>query len=366
MESLDPEVKKVVDQINSEVCDGALFTGDDEEKLEIKWVPTGLISLDLAAQASEGSGGIPLGRVTEIYGPEKTGKTSIALSTIAQAQQMGLQCAFFDNENSYNPHYAEMHGINNKQVIFGQNETGETSIDAIEALVVSDAVDVIIVDSVAGFATKEELTKNMDDQQMADRARMWSKAMRKLKGKLNRHDCALILINQLRENVGQMFGNPEITPGGRALKHNADMRIDVRRRDSFSEGSGDDLRVFGHIIRARIVKNKVGVNWGVAFMDLYYDSGFDKVKDLIVSGQRTGVIKKSGGWRKYRPLGTDDDDKVIKGNGVANFMEALNNMNNEELLFQEIRERILEDRTEPLYYKEELEEDVEEDDIEEE
>lgn len=207
---MDDDIRKVVDKINDNVSEESmLFTleGENKDRLDIDWISSGLISFDLAVQTDEGPGGFPRGRVIEIYGPEKAGKSSLAISGMAEAQKQGIQCAYFDNENGYNPHFAEKLGVDNEKVIFGQNEMGETSLDAIEALVVSGEVGYIVVDSIAGFATKEELTSNMDDKQMADRARMWSKAMRKLKGKLNRNNCALVLVNQLRENVGQMFGN---------------------------------------------------------------------------------------------------------------------------------------------------------------
>ncbi len=208
------ELESVLKKINSKCGEDTLFTGDDEEKLKIDWISTGLLSLDLATQPHQGSGGIPVGRLIEIYGPQGSGKTSIALSTIAEAQKMGKKCCFLDNENAYNSEFAEMLGVDTEDLIFSRENEGERTLDAVEGLVWSGEIDLIVIDSVAGLATKEELTKDMDDKQMADGARMWSKAMRKLKAALSKNDCTLILINQLREKVGA-YGNPETTPGGK-------------------------------------------------------------------------------------------------------------------------------------------------------
>lgn len=352
--------EELIKEVNDNVG-GILFTGSDD-RLNIDWISSGLLAFDKATQPHQGKGGIPVGRMVELFGPTGSGKTTLALSTIAQAQADGKKCAFLDNENAFNPDFARMLGVDIKNLIFSQDNEGERTLDAVEALVWSGELDLIVIDSIAGLATCEELKGNMDDKQMADRARMWSKATRKLCAALNKNDCTLLMVNQIREDVGG-YGNPETTPGGRAIKFHASMRIDVRQRDQFAEGRGDSRRVFGHKIRFRIKKNKVGKEWGVAFADLWYDTGFDLEKDLINTAEEAEVVDVSGGWRTYVPLGVDpeeDDDKVIKENGKDNFVEALSNLEDSELLYQEIRERILLDREEPLYYKDEFEDDEDE------
>lgn len=208
------KAEEIMKKVNKQMGEDVLFSGEDKEKLNIEWISTGLLSVDLASQAHVGTGGIPVGRVVELFGPQGSGKTTIALSTIAEAQKDGRNCAFLDNENAYNEYYAEMMGVDTDALIFSKDNEGERSIDTIEALVCSGELDLIVVDSVAGLAAKEELISNMEKQHMALAARMWSKAMRKLKAALNRNNCTLILINQLRDNVGG-YGSPKVTPGGK-------------------------------------------------------------------------------------------------------------------------------------------------------
>lgn len=358
MSNKTADLQKILAQIQKKNGENALWLGNKNGQLDVTWIPSGLISFDLATRPHMGPGGIPRGRLIELFGPEGSGKTTIALSAIAEEQKLGGQCAFFDSENAFNPYFAEMLGVDVEALTFSQENEGEMSIDMVEALVRSNAYTLIVIDSVAALAPIDELQSDMSQQHMALAPRMWSKAMRKLKGALKKHNCTLILINQLREKVGVMYGNPETTPGGRAIKFFADMRIDVRKREEFSIGTGDDKDVIGHRLRARIVKNKVGKIYGKALLDLYYDTGFDKTQDIINAGEEKDVILKSGGWRTYIPLGKEDDEQYhIKGNGVEQFINKLNKVENPELMLKEIKERILLGRTEPLYYKtEELKE----------
>lgn len=345
-------LEQALAQIKKEFGENAVFWGSNKDRLKIEWIPTGVLDIDLATCPNSGTGGIPRGKLIEIFGPEGSGKTALALSIMGQAQKMGIKCAFFDAENSYNPAFAELFGVNTDDLIMSQESTGELVLDVIEALVGTGEVGLIVLDSVAALSAEAILTSSMQDQQMAIDARMWSKAMKKLKAALGKHNCSLILINQLREKVGQLYGNPEVTPGGRAIKFFADMRIEVKKRDVFTKGSGDTLITYGHQIRARVIKNKVGTAGKQGFVDLYYDTGFDLKKDIIEVGEKTNVIQKSGGWRTYVPLGVAEDDatRVIKANGIDKFMDAIYSLENPELMLQEIRERIINGRTEPLYY----------------
>jgi recombination protein RecA len=364
---LNKELDKAMKQIKKSYGEDALFSGADREKLEIKWISTGVLDIDLATQPNTGGGGIPIGRIIEIYGPEGSGKTTLVLSIIAQAQKDGHKCAFFDAENSYNPDFADLFGVKTEDLIMSQKSEGESVLDVIEALAKTGEVRLIAIDSVAALSAAAILTSSMEDQQMAVDARMWSKAMKKLKAVLNKNKCTLILINQLREKVGQLYGDPSITPGGRAIKFYSDQRIEVKKRDTFSEGSGDTLVVHGHRLRARIIKNKVGTVGRQGFVDLYYDKGFNLNKDILAAGEKTGVIQKAGGWRTYTPLGVEEgSERELKENGMDNFVQAIYSLDNPDLMLKEIKERILLGREEPLYYAEDdaeinTEGDVEED-----
>lgn len=351
-------LEKAIAQMNKQFGDGALFMGTDRERLDIKWMTTGILALDKATQPSQGSGGIPRGRIIEIFGPESSGKTAIALSVIAEEQKFQAtqenpkMCAFFDNENSFNPVWSEeVIGVDVENMMYSKESEGEMSFDMIEALAKTGQFSVIAIDSLAGLAPLPELQEDMAKQHMGLAGKMNSKAMRKLCATLAKNECTLIIINQLREKVGVMFGNPETTPGGRAVAFYSSIRLDVRKSDVYSTGTGDDRNNWGHRMRIRIHKNKVGVAGRTCNVDLIYNEGFDKKKDLIEVGENTGVINKSGGWREYIPLGIKEDNKdfVIKENGVDNFMNALYSAENSELLFQEIKERILKNRTKPLY-----------------
>ena len=356
------DIQNVLSKLEKTFGEGTLFLGSERDRLQIKWIPTGILALDKATQPNEGSGGIPRGRIVEIYGPESSGKTSIALMAIAQEQKYQETqkdpklCAYFDNENSYNPYWAELLGVDVEKMVYSKESEGEMTFDMIEALVKTGKFSIVVIDSLAGLAPLPELQSDMSQQHMGLAGKMNSKAMRKLCATLSKNECTLIIINQLREKVGQMFGNPETTPGGRAVKFYASLRIEARKSEVYATGTGDDKNEYGHKMRLRITKNKVGTSGQTCTVDLIYNQGFDLVKDLISVGEQTGIIKKSGGWRSYIPLGVEEDDseKVIKANGIENFMEEINNLENPDLMLQEIRERILLGRIEPLYYANEF------------
>jgi recombination protein RecA len=354
----ESSIEEITKQMDEAFGKGAIFTGKDKERLEIKWMPTGILALDKAIKPNKGSGGIPRGRIIEIYGPESSGKTSIALMTIAQEQKYQAKqenpkiCAFFDNENTFNPFWAEMLGVDTDSMAYSKESTGEMTYDMIEALIKTGKFSIIAIDSLAGLAPLPELQSDMSQQHMGLAARMNSKAMRKLCATLSNNECTLIIMNQLREKIGIMFGNPEITPGGKALGFYASLRIACRKSEIYSTGTGDEREEWGHKMRIRIAKNKVGTAGQTCTVDLIYGKGFDLNKDLLDMAESYGIIKKSGGWRTYIPLGIDEDDKehIIKDNGIDKFISKLYNIENHELILQEIKERILEKRTEPLYY----------------
>lgn len=369
--SNNKEVEKVIKQLGKKFGDGALFMGSERERLDIQWMPTGILALDKATQPNEGSGGIPRGRIIEMFGPNSSGKTALALMTIAQEQKYQStqkdpkMTAFLDNENSYNPFWASMLGVDVENMVYSKESEGEMTFDMVEALAKTGKFSIIAIDSLAGLAPLPELQNDMEKQHMGLAGKLNSKAMRKLTATLAKNKCTLIIINQLREKVGVMFGNPETTPGGRAVAFYSSLRLDVRKSEVYATGTGDDRTEYGHKLRIRVIKNKVGTAGQTCNVDLIYNEGFDLKKDLITVGEQEGIIQISGGWRKYQPLGIDeDDDRVIKGNGTDNFMQALEELEDTELMMKEIKERILLGRTEPLYYKGEIEIEDKKDEIE--
>lgn len=224
---MSQSLEALEDQMKDQFGDSAPFRGENRERLKIEWMSTGLLSVDMATQPNSGSGGIPRGRIVESYGPQQSGKTSLALSTIAEEQEYQKQkpeeeqqfCAFFDNENAYNPHFSEMMGVDTDRMWFNKISEGELTYDQIEAMVKTGKFSLIVIDSLAGLAPLPELQNDMGDQHMGLAGKLNSKAMRKLCSTLGNNDCTLFIINQLRENVGQMFGNPEVTPGGKSLRY---------------------------------------------------------------------------------------------------------------------------------------------------
>ena len=293
-------LNSTVAMIEKQYGKGAIMKlGDATVNTDLEVIPTGCLSLDLAL----GVGGVPRGRIMEIYGPESSGKTTVALHIIAEAQKRGGVAAFIDAEHALDAVYAKNLGVNTDELYISQPDTGEQALDICESLVRSSAVDVIVVDSVAALTPKAEIEGDMGDTHVGLLARLMSQALRKLTAITSRSKTCVIFINQLREKVGIMFGNPETTPGGRALKYFASVRLDIRKADTLKDGDG----IIGNRAKCKVVKNKVAPPFRVAEFDIIYGKGISQEGCLIDLGVEFGVLKKSGAWFSYK------DDKVAQG-----------------------------------------------------
>ncbi len=275
-------------QIEKNYGKGAIMRLGDDIPVNVEAVSTGSLSLDLAL----GIGGVPKGRIVEIYGPESSGKTTLALHVLASAQKMGGEVAFIDVEHALEPAYARALGVNIDELLISQPDTGEQALDITEALVRSGAVDVVIVDSVAALVPRSELEGEMGESSVGVVARLMSQALRKLAGTISKTNCIVIFINQLREKIGVMYGNPETTPGGRALKYFASVRIDVRRVETLKVGG----EMVGNRTRAKVIKNKVAPPFKEAEFDIIYGEGISKVGEIIDLGVKLELIDKGGAW----------------------------------------------------------------------
>ena len=297
-------LEQVLGQIEKQYGKGAIMKlGAGTADLNLEVIPTGCISLDLAL----GVGGVPRGRIVEIYGPESSGKTTVALHVIAETQKKGGIAAFIDAEHALDPSYAAKLGVNLEDLYVSQPDTGEQARDITESLVKSGAVDVIVIDSVAALTPKAEIEGEMGDSHVGLQARLMSQALRKLTGITNKSKTCVVFINQLREKVGVMFGNPETTPGGKALKFYASVRIDVRKADALKDGDG----LFGNRTKAKIVKNKLAPPFKTADFDIIYGHGISQEGCLVDLGVEYGVIEKSGAWFSY------NGEKIAQGREKA-------------------------------------------------
>lgn len=296
-------------QIQKQFGKGAVMKlGDDDAKLNIEAISTGSMSLDLAT----GIGGVPRGRIVEIYGPESSGKTTLTLHIIAEAQKQGGRAAFIDAEHALDPEYARNLGVDIDELLVSQPDYGEQALEISEMLVRSGAVDVVVVDSVAALVPKHEIDGAMGDATVGMQARLMSQALRKLAGVINKTNTTIIFINQLREKIGVMFGNPETTTGGRALKFFSSMRIDVRKVESIKSGD----QVLGNRTKAKIVKNKVAPPFKQAEFDIMYGKGISKSGDVLDCAVTAKIIEKAGSWYSF------DGNRIGQGReNVKNYLE---------------------------------------------
>ena len=328
---LSPEAEKLaaarkrnldlaLSQIQKDFGENAIMRLGDNVKMEVDVIPTGNLLIDRAL----GVGGFARGRIVEIYGPESSGKTTLTLTAIAQAQKSGGLAAFIDVEHALDPQYAARLGVNLDDLLVSQPSSGEEALQICEALVRSNAIDVIVVDSVAALVTKQELEGEIGDSTVGAQARLMSAALRKLTSFISKARTVCIFTNQIREKIGVMFGNPETTPGGRALKYYASVRIDIRRVEGLKDSSGQFI---GNHTRAKIVKNKVAPPFREAEFDIMFGEGISKMSELIDVGVKLGIVQKSGAWFNYGDVrlgqGRDNAKQFLKDNPeIANDIEG--------------------------------------------
>lgn len=320
-------LKLTMDKIDKDFGKGSVMMMSDKGVVEQEVISTGSIGLDMAL----GIGGLPKGRVIEIYGPESSGKTTLAIHVIAEAQKKGGMCAFIDAEHAFDSVYAQKLGVDIDNLLISQPDYGEQALEIADRLILSGALDVVVIDSVAALVPKSELEGEMGDSKMGLQARLMSQALRKLTATINKTNSCCIFINQLREKIGVMFGNPETTTGGNALKFYASVRLDIRRMAQIKDG--DDA--IGNHVKVKVVKNKVAPPFRLAEFDIIYGEGISKVGEIIDMGVELGIVQKSGSWFSY------NNDKLGQGReSVKQLMLDNPEMANE--IEAKIREKIKE------------------------
>ena len=326
-------LEAAMSQIEKQFGKGSVMKLGEYKAMEIEAIPTGALSLDMAL----GIGGVPRGRIIEVFGPESSGKTTLALHVVAEAQKMGGEAAFIDAEHALDPVYAKKLGVDIDNLIVSQPDTGEQALEITESLIRSGALDVIVVDSVAALVPKAEIDGDMGDSHMGLQARLMSQALRKLAGAINKTKTVLIFINQLREKIGVMFGNPETTTGGRALKFYASVRLDIRKIENIKQ----DGEVKGNRVRVKVIKNKVAPPFREAEFDIVYGEGISKAGNILDMAVNMDIIEKSGSWFSYNgdrigqgrenvkkflkenPDILDDVEKKVRANFEKAFQDSL-------------------------------------------
>lgn len=320
-------LKLTIDKIDKDFGKGSVMMMNEKTNLEIDVISTGSIGLDMAL----GIGGLPKGRVVEIYGPESSGKTTLAIHVIAEAQKKGGMCAIIDAEHAFDSIYAKKLGVDIDNLLISQPDYGEQALEIADRLILSGALDVVVIDSVAALVPKSELEGEMGDSKMGLQARLMSQALRKLTATIHKTNCCCIFINQLREKIGVMFGNPETTTGGNALKFYASVRLDIRRMTQIKDGD----EAIGNHVKVKVVKNKVAPPFRQAEFDIIYGEGISKVGEIIDMGVELGIVQKSGSWFSY------NGDKLGQGReSVKQLMLDNPEMANE--IENKIREKVKE------------------------
>ena len=314
------ELEEVLKEIQKTYGKGSVMKLGERQAVDVDVIPTGSLLLDEAL----GVGGYPKGRIIEIYGPESSGKTTLALHAIAECQKQGGRAAFIDAEHAIDPVYAKNLGVDIDELILSQPDSGEQALEIAEMLANSGAISLIVVDSVAALVPQVELDGEMSDSSVGLQARLMSKALRKIAGILNKRECAMIFINQLREKVGVMYGNPETTSGGRALKFYATIRLDIRRLEAIKTGSD----ITGNSCRIKVVKNKVAPPFKQCEIDIIYGEGISKDSEILDKAVELGIIKKSGSWFEY------NGSKIAQGRDSAKNYIKVNEDVKDELLNQ--------------------------------
>jgi recombination protein RecA len=289
----DKNIELALSSITKEFGEGSIMRLGSNAKMKVETLSTGSLAIDLAL----GVGGLPLGRIVEIYGPESSGKTTFCLSVIAEAQRKGGLAAFIDVEHALDPKYARVVGVKLDDLLVSQPDSGEDALNITETLIRSNSIDLIVLDSVAALISKQELDGQMGDQQMGSQARLMSQAMRRLTAVVSKTKCVCIFTNQIREKIGVMFGNPETTPGGRALKFFSSVRIDIRRKDQIKTPEG---KVIGNRTKIKIVKNKVAPPFTECEFDIMYDEGISRIGSLLDLGLEHKILEKKGAWITYQ------------------------------------------------------------------
>jgi recombination protein RecA len=319
MENKKKALEAALSQIDKQFGKGSAMRLGDKPHVEVEVIPSGSLTLDIAL----GVGGYPRGRVIEIYGPESSGKTTLTLHAIAEAQKMGLTCAFVDAEHAFDPGYAQNLGVQSDDLIISQPDSGESALEITDTLVRSGAVDLLIIDSVAALVPQAELDGAMSDNQMGLQARLMSKALRKLTGSISKTNCTVIFINQIRMKIGVMFGSPETTTGGNSLKFYASVRLDIRRSSQIK----DKDEVVGNETKIKVVKNKVAPPFKIAECEIIYGEGISKMSEVIDLAVKHDIIDKSGSWYAYGGnkigQGKENVKKFLKENSeIAAEIEA--------------------------------------------
>ena len=332
MNAKDTGKQKAIDlalsQIEQSFGKGSIMKLGDAKKVQIETIPTGSLSLDLAL-----GNGVPKGRIVEIYGPESSGKTTLSLHIVAEAQKAGGQAAFIDAEHAMDPIYAKKLGVDTENLLVSQPDSGEQALEIVETLVRSNALDIIVIDSVAALTPRAEIEGDMGDSHMGLQARLMSQALRKLTAAISKSQTTVIFINQLRMKIGVMFGNPETTTGGNALKFYASVRMDIRAIGKLEFGTGDQRQIVGNRVRVKVVKNKIAPPFKIAEFDIMYNKGISYEGDLIDLATKYEITRKAGAFFSYKDL------KLGQGReNVKNFL--VNNAKVSQAIDKEVRASI--------------------------